>query len=376
VSSYTVFERAAGLYRITTDVFNWTKNENCVTPMELVRHQFKGIPTSGTICIPGAGIGTYIVAALEAGFRPENITAVELDRASYELGAAIYKRFGVNYVLSDFMTWEPDVEFDVIIGNPPYSNRAKVSGANTGGCANNLDSDFFKRSMETADRVSLIIRAKHFLKPTSKFRKKLFSSGNLVSIEYLSPEIFPTVQNTQTCIVTWDRGYKGPCKITYKDGSTVDKFLTEADMVKLDNPNYTHQVPNNLAHRYFNGNLYRNAIKDFPNGLPLVEILGSGESPKIRYIEPNIEETGRNQHGVIMNMAAEWGGLGRIMIKPYEASVTFSVVFLKTDSKEEAVALRDYLMSETVEETIRLNMASFHPTKDLFRKITDPLLPT
>jgi hypothetical protein len=283
------------------------------------------------------------------------------------------KRLGFQSICADFLEWSPNVEFDVIAGNPPYSDRSKVSGAKTGGCANNLDSDFFMRSIEIADRVSLIIRAKHFIKSSSKFRKKLFGSGHLMSIKYLPPEIFPTVQNTQTCIVTWDRNYKGSCTITYKDGSTVEKNLSEKDLVKLDNPDFVHQVPNNLAHRYSNGNLYRNAIKDCPDGSPVVEILGAGESPKVRYIQAGVEETGRNQHGVIMNMAAEWGGLGKIMIKPYEASVTFSVVFLKTDTEEESITLRDYLMSDKVKEIVKLNMASFHPTKDLFLKIPDPL---
>jgi predicted RNA methylase len=342
--------------------------------MGLVQSQFAKVPNSGTLCIPGAGIGTYVVAALEAGFKPENITAVEIDRASFEMGSAIYRRFGVNYILADFMTWEPDVKFDVIAGNPPYSDRSKVSGANTGGCSNNLDSDFFIRSMEIADRVSLIIRAKHFMKSSSKFRKKLFSSGNLMSIKYIPAEIFPTVQNTQTCVVTWDKNYNGPCKITYKDGTIVDKNLTEKDLVKLDNLNFIDQVPNNLAHRYSNGNLYRNAIKDISDGAPIVEILGAGDTPKVRYIEPGLEETGRNKHGVIMNMAAEWGGLGKVMIKPYEASVTFSVVFLETETSEEATILKDYLMSDMVKEAVKVNMASFHPTKDLFRKIADPLI--
>lgn len=122
VPTYTVPERALGIYKIATDVFDWSKNSECVTPLEVARKQFKGVNASGTVCIPGAGIGTYVIAALEAGFHPSNITAVEIVPAYYEIGNAIYRRFGVNYVLVDFLEWNPQMQFDVIVGNPPFQN--------------------------------------------------------------------------------------------------------------------------------------------------------------------------------------------------------------------------------------------------------------
>jgi len=117
---YTISERAAGIYKIASEVFNWKRSSDCVTPLDLARQQIQGRDPSGTVCVPGAGIGTYIVAALGAGFKPQNIYAVEIDPAYYELGAAIYRRFGVNYVLADFLTWRPNMQFDAVIGNPPY----------------------------------------------------------------------------------------------------------------------------------------------------------------------------------------------------------------------------------------------------------------
>jgi hypothetical protein len=122
VSTYTVSERALGLYNITTDIFEWNKTSDCVTPLEVAQKQVSRCDARGKLCIPGAGIGTYIVAALQAGFEPQNITAVEIDPAYFELGSAIYRRFGVNYVLADFLEWDPQMRFDVIIGNPPFQN--------------------------------------------------------------------------------------------------------------------------------------------------------------------------------------------------------------------------------------------------------------
>jgi predicted RNA methylase len=151
--SYTVSERASGLYRITTDVFNWDKSSDCVTPLELAQKQFESCDVDGTVCIPGAGIGTYVVAALQAGFEPESITAVEFNPAYHELGSAIYRRFGVNYVLADFTEWQPEMKFDVIVGNPPYGKNASLAVK------------FLNKAAEYSDHISFVL-PRTFRKPS------------------------------------------------------------------------------------------------------------------------------------------------------------------------------------------------------------------
>ena len=265
------------------------------------------------------------------------------------------------------------MHFDVVTGNPPYSDRSGVDGGGGGGCSKDLDDKFYLDSMKMSDYVSLIIRAKHFTKERSKFKKMLFESGNLVSIEYLPKETFDSIQNTATCIVTWNKNYKGPCKVKFKDGTVIEQKLKSTDVIIPGNPNIIEQVEHNMAWRYLNGKLYRNKIAEIedPNGAPLVEILGDGDSPVVRYIKRGYEESGRNQHGVVMNINASWGGLGKVMIKPYEASLTFNVICLKTSSEEESIRLKEYLESKSIKDTISKTMASFHPTKQLFKSIPD-----
>lgn len=281
-----------------------------------------------------------------------------------------YKLLGYNVIIRDGVT----MDFDNIIGNPPYSDRSNAFGGGGGGTGRDLDSEFFLLSMEHSSRVSLIIRAKHFTDKTSRFRKQVFSSG-LKSIQYLPPEVFPSVQNTMTCIVTWERDYEGPCTITFKDGTVDDRVLTPDVLIKLDNPDYVGAIPNNLSHRFVSGKLIRRSIVDCEDGVPMVEICGSGTSPVIRYIESGVEETGRNQHGVIMNYSASWGSLGRLYVKPVEASISNSVVLLKTDTEEQAHQLFDYLQSDDIKKRVKDNMLSFHPTKTLFTCIPDITFP-
>ena len=104
----------------------------------------------------------------------------------------------------------------------------------------------------------------------------------------------------------------------------------------------------------------------------MVEICGTGETPVITKVAPDSETTARNSYGVVINVAAEWGSLGKVMIKPFDASISSSVMCLTTDTLGEAEQLREYLLSDEVKEIVRLNMASFHPTKSLFAKIRSP----
>ena len=120
MTTYTTTERAQKIYNTVVDIFDWRQSSDCVTPFALVTKQFDGVDLGETVCIPGAGIGTYVLAAIQKGFKPENIYAVELNQKYYELGSAMFERLGVNYFFADFLTWNPQMQFDVVIGNPPY----------------------------------------------------------------------------------------------------------------------------------------------------------------------------------------------------------------------------------------------------------------
>lgn len=117
-----------GLYNLFVEVFDYNATSDVVTPLELAREMVRGLPTDGTMLVPGSGIGTFAVAAVLEGRDPCTITCVEYNKAYSAIGARILERFGIKCIHADFLTQGPDMKFDVIIGNPPYqddSNAAK-----------------------------------------------------------------------------------------------------------------------------------------------------------------------------------------------------------------------------------------------------------
>jgi hypothetical protein len=308
---------------------------------------------------------------LEAGFT--NIVVCEnvhrnltpAQEKYYNSVQSVCNNSGIKYYTPPMNNYNRcDMDFDVVIGNPPYSDRSGNTSK-----SKDLDNVFMEVSTKIGSYVKLIIRAKHFTNSKSKFRKTLFSSNHVKSITRLDDKVFP-IQNTETCIVEWDVNYTGPTKITYKDGTVVERQLSADCVIKLDNPNYVASVENNLADCWVRGKLNRNKIVS--GDFPMVELCGTNGEPVITHIQNGLEFTAANQYGVVINVATDWGSLGRVMVKPYEASISSSVMCLITNSNEQAEQLQQYLTSDDIKELVKLNMPSFHPTKDLFAKIPSP----
>jgi hypothetical protein len=267
------------------------------------------------------------------------------------------------------------MHFDYIIGNPPYSDRTNADCGGKGGGANNLDSDIYEKSREYADHVSFIIRAKHFIREPCNFRRVLFSSGNLKEIKFVHPSNFPMVQNTQTCIVTWDANHQGPCAVTYNDGEVIDRVLTRDTLIKLNNKEFELEVPNNMKHRHLYGKIMRYTIEDKEGGVPLVEIMGKrGEPPTMRYVDEALTDRGYGKHGVVMNYNATWTSMGKMCAKEPEWRISGSIVMLETSSKEESERLIEYLESKPVTDAVKKIKRSFANSKYVFALIPDCVL--
>lgn len=259
------------------------------------------------------------------------------------------------------------MNFDVIVGNPPFSKRINNGSAD-------LDSVFLERVMEVSDEFAMIIRSKHLSDHVSKFRKNLLSSGRVTKISHVDKKHFPQIENTETCVIYGNANKRNTItEINYKNGDTVHRTIDENTLIMFKDKDYSGAIEGSMSHRWTKGNLTRYKIDENIDeaGDDVVEIVDSKRGVIIKKIKQGLENVGRNQYGVVLNYAVDWGRLGRIEVKPYAASVSNSVVFLKTETDDEAVLLKAYLQTPAIKALVEKNMPSFHPTKTLFSTIPD-----
>jgi hypothetical protein len=336
------------------------------------------IPTplleSGVFYDPSMGGGQYLQAIVDRYKLEYN---GDIDSRIYGTETSIIH---INWVkrntqltnIKKVPSYSIDMKVDAIISNFPFSDRSVVKGASGGGKAVDIDSHLYMESIKNAKYVSAILRSKHFANENSVFRRNLFATGKIVSMEVLPKETFPTILNTETCIVTWDETHTGPTTLIYEDGTVVKKELTKDCVIKFNNPDYVPVVPNNMAHRWMSGSIARNTIVDVDAGVEIIEIMGRKNQPVVtRTIDPTQTNTGCNKHGVVMNLNADWVGFGKMAVKPYESAISKQIIMIETSSHEESLAMLEYLSSDVVSKKATSLKRSFCNSKYVFKMIED-----
>jgi hypothetical protein len=316
------------------------------------------------ILIIGDPTGVHSKIALRK-YKAENITVWENDSRHIYTIKQICDRINVTTDLDSLNK----MYFDVVIGNPPYSDRSQTNCAAVGGSGKSLDDKFTLKSMTLANRVKLIIRAKEFSRANSKFKQQLFAGNHLRSITHLDKSTFPTIQNTVTCIIDWDIDYVGETVITYEDGTVMSKLLDKESVVKLNNPDYVAEVDYNMRYRYLRGKIPRHQIND-NEGTRIVEIMGKGDTPIIRNTL-STPTVGLNEYGVIMNYNSSWDGFDKMYVKELDTCLSESMIMLKTESDEESQRLIEHLESDEIVTLLKGLKSGFSNSARIFAMIPD-----
>jgi hypothetical protein len=98
-------------------------------------------------------------------------------------------RKGYKHVFkSDFMQWETDVKFDIVLGSPPFSSHGE--GKSSGKRGRELYIDFFKRAVEMAPIVALVMPTTN-KKVQEKHNNLLKEKANV--IEFISNDVFNVI---------------------------------------------------------------------------------------------------------------------------------------------------------------------------------------
>ena len=126
-----------------------------------------------------------------------------------------------------------DMQFDVIIGNPPYH----MADGGPGGSASPIYQEFIQQAIELNPRyVAMVVPSRWFTggKGLGDFRSQMLSDRRVRAIvDYQDARaVFPTINlNGGVNYFLWDRDHDGPCTVTsvHKSGrtSTVTRELSE-----------------------------------------------------------------------------------------------------------------------------------------------------
>lgn len=100
------------------------------TPWELAVKMVDDIPSghfNTEALVPGSGFGVFALALIYRGWDPAKITCVEIDPRFILITRKWIGRFEVNFIHDNFLTWQPNMVFDVIINNPPYQDSSSAA---------------------------------------------------------------------------------------------------------------------------------------------------------------------------------------------------------------------------------------------------------
>ncbi len=104
------------------------------TPVHVVWDMMLSIPqqniANATFCDPCCGAGSFIIKALELGFKPENVFGFDVDPVAVEITKARIRQFcgyeSSNIIVKDFLTVASNgnaQRFDHIYTNPPWGKK-------------------------------------------------------------------------------------------------------------------------------------------------------------------------------------------------------------------------------------------------------------
>lgn len=153
------------------------------TPVDVVKNFLNNynLP-KGNILEPSAGNGNIIKALRDKGIQ-NNITAIEI-REEEESNLNVLSD---KVIIGNFLEWNPDKDYDVIIGNPPYS----------------LAREFIEKCFEIANENTVIIMLLRTAFLESKSRFEFWQEHPLTELHVLSKRPSFTGKGTDATSYSW-----------------------------------------------------------------------------------------------------------------------------------------------------------------------------
>jgi type I restriction-modification system DNA methylase subunit len=208
------------------------------TPIELVNEMLDNISESiwrnpeSIFLDPCMGKGTFLIEIVRRLTYIYGYTEVDAKSRVYGYDVRVkyinhlQRRGFLNVRHKDFLSEIIEMEFDAVVGNPPYQenmDNGKSKGGGKGG-DKNLYSKFIKKSFQVLKNQGSLF----FLVPPAIFSPKnanrdilLSDDNNLKLVKFFDKNPFPNV-NTNVCYFNIVKGEtKGETLVLYKDGEMV-----------------------------------------------------------------------------------------------------------------------------------------------------------
>jgi len=184
-------------YKSRKAIHGMRESSDQMTQWELALQMVDAIPShlfNTQALVPGSGLGTFALALVHRGWSPDKIVCIEIDEG---FALITQKRSpDITSIHTDYLTWEPNMQFDVIIGNPPYQRPREVRNVGAP-----LWPDFIEKSValvKDGGYVSLVVPSAWMKKSSRAKAWKTLKNNDLVSVIPDVSWAFPGVGSTFT----------------------------------------------------------------------------------------------------------------------------------------------------------------------------------
>ena len=165
---------------------------------------------------PAIGVGNFLPTLIQKyeSVPQVNIDVIDIDDDSIEILKALVTKLNVptnihiNYICADFLLYDIDKHYDIVVGNPPYKKITKDNALLTrykhlayNKETNNIFSFFIEKSMQIGDIVSLVVPKSLINAPEFNLTRKLMSSKHISHILDFGEKGFKGVKIETICFV-------------------------------------------------------------------------------------------------------------------------------------------------------------------------------